>query len=243
MKKIQLIIPDLILPDTHAGEASLGLKLPALERLLSRGKKMILPSVSLECLLCESFDMPCQPDIPVAPISAAYDGLVTGDGLESGCWIRADPIHLQLQRTHLLAAEVNLSIEEASAICASLKDHFAMQGLEFFAPHPQRWYVKVKDQPRIRCAPISQAIGNDVRMLLPTGEDALEWNRIFNEIQMLLYSHPVNESRERRGELPINSVWFWGSGRTTDFMTKVKPGSVRSDEVLAEMLAKAAKGC
>jgi len=238
MKKIQLVIPDLILPATHAEDASRGLKLPTLEKLLSRGNKEILPPVSLEHLLCDSFGLPCQPDIPIAPISAVYDGLIAGDGLESGCWLRADPVHLQLQRTHLLAAEVNSTIEEASAICNSLKDHFEIQGLEFFAPHPRRWYVKVKEQPRIRCTPISQAFGNDVRTLLPTGEEALEWNQIFNEIQMLLFSHPVNEARDKRGELPINSVWFWGSGCTTDSIPKAKPGSVHSDEELAKMLAK-----
>jgi hypothetical protein len=36
---------------------------------------------------------------------------------------------------------------------------------------------------------------------------------VLNEIQMLLYTHPVNDEREARGELPVNSVWLWGGGR------------------------------
>ena len=30
---------------------------------------------------------------------------------------------------------------------------------------------------------------------------------------MLLHAHPVNEAREARGELPINSLRLWGAGR------------------------------
>jgi hypothetical protein len=33
-----------------------------------------------------------------------------------------------------------------------------------------------------------------------------------NEAQMLLHAHPVNEARDRRGELTINSIWLWGGG-------------------------------
>jgi hypothetical protein len=51
-----------------------------------------------------------------------------------------------------------------------------------------------------------------VQRLLPSGADALTWHRVFNEIQMLLYDHPVNVEREQRGEPVVNSVWFWGGG-------------------------------
>jgi hypothetical protein len=29
---------------------------------------------------------------------------------------------------------------------------------------------------------------------------------------MLLHAHPLNQARAERGELPINSLWFWGGG-------------------------------
>jgi hypothetical protein len=34
-----------------------------------------------------------------------------------------------------------------------------------------------------------------------------------NELQMLLHEHPVNQTREARGELPVNSLWLWGGGQ------------------------------
>ncbi|MDO8208372.1 MAG: hypothetical protein Q7T38_11245, partial [Gallionella sp.] len=65
------------------------------------------------------------------------------------------------------------------------------------------------------------------------------WHQIFNEIQMLLFAHPLNEAREARGEATINSVWFWGNG-PDQVIPKITYGSASSDEVLAEMLAASA---
>ena len=39
------------------------------------------------------------------------------------------------------------------------------------------------------------------------------WQRIATEAQMLLHAHPLNQARAEHGELPINSLWFWGGGR------------------------------
>ena len=132
-------------------------------------------------------------------ISAAFDGLA------AGCWLRADSVNLSLQRDQLLLASVQAGSEEAAALCASLNAHFAGQDIEFFAPHPRRWYMRLDALPRIITTPLSEVVGGDVRRALPTGEDAARWHRLFNEIQMLLHAHPLNEAREARGELPINS--------------------------------------
>jgi hypothetical protein len=121
-------------------------------------------------------------------------------------------------------------------MCASLNVHFAGQGMEFFAPHPQRWYVRLDVLPLMRTTPLSQVIGGDVRRMLPTGEEAARWHQLFNEIQMLLHGHPLNEARESRGESIINSVWFWGGGDAVVPLHKYFD-SVSSDDVLVEMFA------
>jgi hypothetical protein len=212
MKSVHLVIPDLFLPKNFAAGVSAGLRFPALEKLLGRGQGEMSEAVSLEQLLCGSFDMPLQDEAPIAPISAAFDGLA------AGCWMRADPVNLNLQRDQLLMSAVQIDNGEAVALSASLNEHFAGQGLEFFAPHPQRWYVRLGELPRIRTTPLSQALGGDVRGALPGGADASRWHQLFNEIQMLLHAHPLNEAREARGEPTINSVWFWGGGCDTLLM-------------------------
>ena len=247
MKNVHLVICDLFLPKDFAAEVCAGLCLPVLEKMLARGALTgSAPSTgsgqaegksSLEGLLCGLFGVPIQGEAPVAPISAAFDGL------GEGCWLRADPVHLRLQRDQLiLLPEVGVNAEEAGQLCAALNEHFAGQGIAFFAPHPQRWYVRLKQLPDIETVPLSQAAGCNVRGLLPRGKEAAHWHRVFNEIQMLLFAHPVNESREARGELPVNSLWLWGSGCTANALPQKNYDCVSSDEELAEMLAAAAVG-
>ncbi|MBY0574974.1 MAG: hypothetical protein K2P67_00010 [Gallionellaceae bacterium] len=248
MKNVHLVITDLFLPKDIVSEVCADLHLPALEKMLARGastKPLVLSSVegsartgeggSLENLLCELFGVPCQTSVPIAPISAAFDGL------GEGCWLRADPVHLRLQREQLvLLPDVAISADEAAQMCASLNLHFAGQGMEFFAPHPQRWYLKLDRVPNIETVPLSQVAGRNVHGLLPKGGEAMRWHQSFNEIQMLLFAHPVNEAREARGELPVNSVWLWGGGCTENLLPQKAYDCASSDEVLAEMFAAAA---
>jgi hypothetical protein len=234
MKNVRLVISDLFLPKDFAAEVCAGLNLSALEKLLGHGHSEIFEPMPLENLLCEMFGVPDTGDAPIAPISAAFDGL------GAGCWLRVDPVHLRLQRDRmLLLSNSGISAAEAEQISASLNEHFAGQGMEFFAPHPQRWYVRLDTPPRIRTRTLSQVIGGDVRRVLPTGEDAPRWHQVFNEIQMLLFAHPLNEVREARGALTINSVWLWGNGHVALPLQKAY-GKVSSDDVLVEMFAAAA---
>ncbi|MDD5385037.1 MAG: hypothetical protein PHG89_09180 [Gallionella sp.] len=159
---------------------------------------------------------------PIAPVSAAFDGL------GEGCWLRADPVHLRLQRDQLvLLPDVEVGAGEAAQLCVALNEYFVGQGMEFFTPHPQRWYVRVDRLPDIETVSLMQAAGCNVRGLLPKGAEAASWHRIFNEIQMLLFAHPVNEAREARGELPVNSLWLWGGGCDTLLAKPADCGSSR----------------
>jgi len=64
----------------------------------------------------------------------------------------------------------------------------------------------------LQTVPLDEARGRDIDSLLPGGDEAMRWRSTLNEIQMLLYQHPVNDAREERGAAPVNSVWFWGAG-------------------------------
>jgi len=254
MKNVHLVICDLFLPKDLAGEVCRDLRLPALEAMLARGVSASPSSfatsggsgpsagsgraggeASLEDLLCGLFGVPVHGDAPIAPISAAFDGL------GGGCWLRADPVHLRLQREQmLLLPEAGVGMDEAAQLCAALNRHFAGQGMEFFAPHPQRWYLRLDRLPDIETMPLSQAAGRNVHDLLPRGREALHWHRIFNEIQMLLFAHPANEAREARGEPPVNSLWLWGGGCDANVSPQKNYDGVGSDDDLAGMFAAAA---
>lgn len=236
MKTVHLVIPDLFLPKDIAAEVCADLPLPALEKLLGSGHHEIHDLVALEDMLGGMFGTSSSVNAPIAAVSALFDGL------GEGCWLRADPVHLRLQRDQMLAlAHSEISADEAGQMCASLNQHFAGQGMEFFAPHPHRWYVRLDSLPDIRTRPISQVIGRDMKGLLPAGAEAPRWNRVFNEIQMLLFAHPLNETRAERDALEINSLWLWGGGTAGEKAPlQENYNHVSSDEVLVEMFANAA---
>lgn len=235
MKNVHLLVTDLYLPGEYAAEVCSGLQLPALEKLLARARTMPgasahggRPGLTLEDVLCGLFGVT---DAPLASVSAAFDGL------GEGCWLRADPVHLRLQREQVvLLPNVALAADEAGELCVSLNAHFAGQGVEFCAPHPQRWYLRLESAPDIRTVPLSRAAGRNIHAHLPSGADARRWHQLFNEVQMLLHAHPLNEVREARGELPVNSVWLWG-GELSGEGNACRYAAASGDEVLAEMLA------
>ncbi len=219
---VHLIIVDLLLPR----EARAGLRISAMEKILARGKRQTLPAIPVETLLGDLFGL----SGGTASVCAAFDGL------PKGIWMRADPVHVRLERDRVvLLPEVNVSNEESSEFCASLNAHFAGEGMEFFAPHANRWYVRLEALPGIETVPLSQAAFCDMRENLPEGGDERRWRQIFNEIQMLLFAHPVNEMRESSGELPINSVWFWGNGEIARVSSPFD--HVSGDDELSEMFA------
>ncbi len=230
MNYVHLVLPDLFLPGEIAAEMSADLQLPALELLLARAQVTVSSPVPLENYYFELLGEICDGMAPVAPVSAAFDGL-TG-----GCWLRADPLHLKLHRDRMLASGVLITADEAARFCVSLNEYFAGQGLEFFAPHPQRWYLRVDVLPDIRTKPVSAILGGNVGGSLATGAEATRWNQLFNEIQMVLFAHPLNEAR---GELPVNSVWLWGGGDAVPNFER-NYDIVSSDDTLLEILASAA---
>ncbi len=233
MKNVHLLLPDLFLPVAFASEVSADLELPVLGKLLVRAQSEKISVHGVEQALCAAFGMEVQGDLPIAAVSAKFDDLPIGN------YLRADPVHLRLQRDQMLLSQAELTAEEASQFCASLNEYFAGQGMTFHVPHPLRWYVELAQLPEMQTRALSEVIGSNVRGALPQGTDAPRWHQLFNEIQMLLFAHPLNEARESRGESPINSLWFWG-GSAALGQVRTEYDVVVSDDVLGEMFAAAA---
>jgi hypothetical protein len=149
--------------------------------------------------------------LPVSALTLLGDG---GDP-STGQWLRADPVHLRPEQGALILVStrhLQVSTEEAQTLTAELNRHFAADGLRFYAPDPARWHVRLPRSLDLFTRPPSEADGCSIDPLLPAGADAMVLHRWANEAQMLLHAHPINEAREARGELPLNSLWWWGAG-------------------------------
>jgi hypothetical protein len=162
---------------------------PALELLLARGRRQnriraLTPNSDLlEEWIGEAFEL----GDGLFP-AGALTVLAGGGDPGSAHWTRADPVHMSVMRDHAVTVHegFELPAEEAQALCDALTRHFTNQ-LEFHACEPRYWSAR-----RISNVPLDDVL--------------------LNEAQMLLHAQPVNQAREARGELPINSLAFWGAG-------------------------------
>jgi hypothetical protein len=230
---VHFALPDLLLSRDAAEEACAGLRLSALEILLARAQAAALPDATLEAWLCRAFGVP---EGALAPVTLLADGAPPG----TAYWLRADPVHLMLRGSEIILRPLaSLDAADAAKLCDTLNRHFAGAGLHFFAPHPQRWYLRLERDPGVETYPLAQVAGRDIRNYLPHGPGALEWHRVLNEIQMLLHGHAVNDARELRGEWSVNSIWPWGGGYAAESI-RSPFARVYSDNALAAAFAAAA---
>jgi len=212
---------------------------PALEWLLARADVAEAPS-STDAVLFERFGLPVttEADLPIAAVTALADGCEPG----KGWWLRADPVHLQPDVHGVLLVDARaLAIEpvEAAALAAAFDQTFADDGLQFQVPCPERWYLRLPDDPGLRTYTLDDAIGRDINPLLPYGPNLRRWHTLLTEAQMLFHAHPVNRARDERRQPMINGLWLWGGG-TLPTGAQAPAAQIYADDQLTGGLARLA---
>ncbi|NUZ05393.1 hypothetical protein [Piscinibacter koreensis] len=158
--------------------------------------------------------------LPFAAHAAAADGIDVG----TAAWGLLTPVHWHVGRDTVTLVDPSalaLNADESRALFDAVRELFASEGLAPTWGAAGRWYVAADGLDGYPTASIDRAIGRSVdHWLRSQGElpDAARRlsrtvQRLQSECQMLLYSHPVNEAREGRGTLPVNSFWLSGCGR------------------------------
>lgn len=134
-------------------------------------------------------------------------------------WLYAAPVHLLLQRDSFsLSAPAPLPLEnnEIDALTAAFNQHFGSDMIankvQFFW-HESAWFLRLESNPNIQTSAPQASINKDINAYLPTGEGAMQWAKFQNEVQMLLFEHPVNQAREAKRLPVINSIWCYGGGQ------------------------------
>ena len=111
-----------------------------------------------------------------------------------------DPAHLQID------ADTDAQLFEA------MQDFFAQDGIALYPFARGQWLAQSDVFAGLPTASLDRVIGRNIDPWLvggakPTGS-ATKLRRLQNEMQMLLYTHPVNANRS----LAINSLWWHGAG-------------------------------
>lgn len=228
---MHLLIPFACALSEPATEVVRDLALPTLARLLQRmtaagvdegdeGDEYSL-SPPHERALARAWGWPlADGGLPFAALAAAADGLdVAGQA-----WGLLTPTHWDVGRDHVTLSDpraLNLRADESRALFDAVRDLFDSEGLMLTWGAPARWYATHESLAQQRSASLDRVIGRNVDLWLrgeahmgpstPTSTRLLR--RLQSEVQLLLYPHPINEAREARGDLTVNSFWLSGCGR------------------------------
>ncbi len=183
------------------------------EALLAKADQENLAASGLEATLFNLFGI--EPDhtrdLPVAAVTR----IAEVGNTDLRWWLRADPVHLRADQNRLLlfnSRVLAIAPAEAHDLVQSFNALFAADGFHLEAPHPERWYLRLRTDPGIRTHSLPDVVGRDIHAFLPFGENAQRWRAILNETQMLMHGSVANQVREQAGRPEINSVWFWGGG-------------------------------
>lgn len=154
---------------------------------------------------------------PFAAHWAAADGLPVdaADTSPADAWALVTPVHWHVgsdQIALLDPAALNLGEAESRALFDAVRPSFEAEGWMAHWGTPLRWYVRHASLAGLETASLDRAIGRNLDLWISNDLAARPMRRLQVEAQMLWHGHPVNEAREERRELPVNSFWLSGCG-------------------------------
>ncbi len=158
--------------------------------------------------------------LPLAAVFAARAGIeIQSDG-GATAWGLLTPAHWRLGTDQVGMTDPDaLGLDESvsRALLDAVRELFESEGFGLHYQHPTAWFVTHPAFGQLRSASLDRVVGRNVDRWLPADASARLVRRLQNEVQMLLYTHPINAEREARGALPVNSFWLSGCGTAAPF--------------------------
>jgi hypothetical protein len=150
-------------------------------------------------------------------------------------FIVVTPCHWQVGIDHIRMdnpAELELLDDESKILFETIRPYFLEDGITLTYATPWRWLAKSPVFEGLELASLDRVIGRNVDVWQPQTEASKTIRRLQNEMQMLLYTHPINEAREARGLPTVNSFWLSSKktavGISTDLHRYSNLGSLSS---------------
>jgi hypothetical protein len=215
----------LLVPFAHCRaqaprEALRGLPLPHVRKLLRRlvvegtdaGDAHSLSAPHERALARAHGVEPVEGLIPLAALQVAQSG---GEAAGAG-WAWITPAHWRVGQDHIDMAhpqELQLEEGESRALLAAMQPYFAEDGITLAYDAPLRWLARGDIFRGLPSASLDRVIGQRIHHdWMPAGEAAGPLRRLQQEMQMLLYTLPLNDERQQRGLPSVNSFWASGTG-------------------------------
>jgi hypothetical protein len=137
-----------------------------------------------------------------------------------------------------------------------MRPYFASEGITLHAPESSQqgsthWLAEGEVFRHLPTAALDRVLGRNVDPWLPqastasshpAAQAAQQLRRLQNEMQMLLYTHPLNDARASQGRWPVNSVWISGSGALPLVSPPQAPAATPDVQLLRDLAPSVFKG-
>ncbi len=191
------------MPLYELDETELQSKTPALHRLLRYANRETSCCFDIDEILIDVLGLK-QSALPYAHACKPT---------HSGYGVLFKPVHLKADMNNALVFPVSESEENISHIINDLQDYFKVD-FDIESLSDNLFLMQLHEvQPMLELPHYLSATGKKVTHYLEQAKRNLDWFKLFNEIQMFLFQHPVNRYREKQGLPLINSLWCWGADR------------------------------
>jgi hypothetical protein len=225
----------------QARAALAGLSLPHLQALLGRlapqppldDGDMAL-SMPHEHVLADALGLPGTDGLRPW---AAWQVLQAGGDPGTDGWAWITPCHWRLGTDHGVMhhpQDLRLDAEESQALLAAIRPYFEEDGFALLYDAPTRWLARGPLFATLPTASLDRVIGRVIHPWMARGDVGRPLRRLQQEMQMLLYTHPVNEERSRGGLLPVNSFWASGTGALTAGVVPREPAGLQVTHALRD---------
>lgn len=196
------------------------LKLPNLQKLLNRLSAQT-PDVGDEL----SWSPPHERALARTLGLPVSDGLIPWAALQAqkhpdlahlkGAWAFVTLCHWQASTHQVTLRQIpmrDLNAAESDAFLSAMQPFFEQDGITLYPDEPGRWLAHGEVFAGLPSASPDRVLGRNLSPWMPTAAQASGLIRLISEMQMLLYTHPLNDEREKRGALPVNAIWHNGTG-------------------------------
>ena len=220
-----LLIPFAASPSEGCQQTLKELPLPHLDRLLAR---MSLVSTDAgeetdfspphERALARSLNLPTARN-GITPWAAWQQRHLRDEAAKQKAWAYITPCQWHVSTDHVTMldpADLQLTPFSSRALMDILAPWFAGDGIELIYDEPMRWIASGDVFDGVAAASLDRVIQRDVRSWMPLADNAEHTraiHRLQSEMQMLLYTHPINDARAEEGLPPVNTFWMHGAGR------------------------------
>jgi hypothetical protein len=198
----------------HARRASPALAQLALTRIIAR-EHLDADSACMahEMVWANAMGWQTAPELlPLAAWQAGQLGLLCPP--EHG-WALIDLVHLQFEQGRVqMSLPVDLSTTDSDALLQAMQPFFLEDGIHLHPISSGRFLAHATVFKQLPCVTLERGCWQGMNALNDSHQVAAQSpaqrmiRRLQNEMQMLFYTHAVNETRDQ----PVNSFWVSGCG-------------------------------